>query len=155
MLLVFSLVSALFYGCEGNDHSNTVSLNPIAGDRLYIPSGYKDELKAKQLKEVEAFPYFKSPFIAIAENTSGNQIAVIFRDSGEISEVPLLVKYNEIVNVVKSRGIHILLPSTSPSDTFKNLKILEINKKLVWSYDDGTNKLYLDLEGNEMNNPFH
>jgi hypothetical protein len=105
-------------------------------------------LKAKNLTEIVPMPYFKSPFISIAKNTIGDQFAVIFRDSGQTEVVKLPVKYEEIVKIIELKGFNIY----SSTSSLKNLHLFEINNKLVWNYEEDK-KIYLDLDGNEIN-PF-
>jgi hypothetical protein len=154
MLLVLTVFSTMLFGCgeENNKKSttpNSETNNDTTGDKLYVPKEYKQILKTKNLTEIVALPYFKSPFISIAKNTTGDQFAVIFRDSGQTEVAKLPIKYEGIVKTIESKGFNI----NSSTSSLKNLHLFEINKKLVWNYEEGSMKIYLDLDGKEVN-PF-
>ncbi|WP_201001538.1 hypothetical protein [Paenibacillus glycanilyticus] len=120
----------------------------VAGDELYIPEGYEEKLKALDLTEVAALPYFSSPFITVAEDQSGQQYAVLFDKSGEVRQERLSLKYDEIIDSLQRKGYKI---DQAPNKL--NLHLFEINHNLYWSYSDGEASVYLDGKGNEAD-PF-
>lgn len=128
---------------------------PVAGDSLYVPEGYRAKLEAAGLQEIEDFPYFTAPFIAVVKDAGGREAAALFDRTGAFRTVPLPVAYEQIVQAMQKRGIPIPTPlhATQPSAAFRNLHLFEIGSALFWNYDDGTTRLYLDLEGREAD-PF-
>ncbi|WNR43843.1 hypothetical protein [Paenibacillus roseipurpureus] len=147
LLVVLILINLTLNGCSNQEGQSNTSEDVVAGDTLYVPEGYQNKLASLQLKEVVAMPYFRSPFISVAQDSNGTQFAVIFRESGEIDRQQLPVTYIEIINLIKSKvGYKVYLPDGN----FKNLHLFEINENLVWSYYDGKNKLYVDKEGREI-----
>jgi hypothetical protein len=146
LLVVLSLINLTLNGCSNQKVQSNNSGNVVAGDSLYVTEGYQKKLESLKLTEVVAMPYFKSPFICVAQDSNGTQFAVIFRESGEIYREQLPVRYQEIINLIESKvGYKVYLSD----ENFKNIHLFEINGNLVWSYDDGKNKLYLDKEGRE------
>jgi hypothetical protein len=152
MIMIVGVFSMLF-GC--GDRSENVSsggqtpnADAVAVDPLFIPVGYKKILKEKELTEIAAMPYFKSPFITIAENKSHDQFAVIINETGETKVTKLPIKLEDILKVLESKGFKISVSNVY----FKNLHLFEINNKLVWNYEEDKT-IYLDLDGNEIN-PF-
>ncbi|ACT02575.1 hypothetical protein [Paenibacillus sp. JDR-2] len=139
VLIMFAVISIA--GCSSNK-------GDIAGDELYIPEGYAEKLKAQDLTEVAALPYFSSPFITVAEDRSGQQYAVLFDRSGEIRQERLPVKYEVIIELLKSKGY-----KSDQMSNERNLHLFEINHNLYWSYSDGEASVYLDGKGNETD-PF-
>lgn len=138
----------MIFGC-GNDSdsvSNQTS-EEVAGNPLFIPENYEQILKEAELTEIVAMPYFKSPFFTIANNQNNEQVAVMIRDTGEVTIIKLPKTLEEIIQVLAAKGFSI----TTSNTLFKNLHLLEINKRLVWSYVEAN--IYLDLEGNEID-PF-
>jgi hypothetical protein len=122
----------------------------ISGDKLYITEGYKQQLSAMKLTEVAALPYFTQPFICIAQNAQGQQFAVVFRASEKTEAVKLPLTYEDIIHRVESEGFQVKDETAS----LGNLRLFEINKSLVWNFNDGTGKVYLDLEGKVITDPF-
>ena len=137
MILTFFCTTCLGCGKEA-----------ITGNSFFIPKGYEQILKAKGLSEIAAMPYFKSPFITIAKNNNEDQFAVIIRDTGETEVVKLPVKIEGILKILELKGFKI----TASNIYFKNLHLFEINKRLVWNYEEDA-KIYLDLESKEID-PF-
>jgi hypothetical protein len=140
-LFVIMIIMIVFIGCNNM---------AISGDKLYITEGYKQQLSAMNLTEVAALPYFTQPFICIAKNAKEQQLAVIFRNSEKPAVVKLPLTYEEIIHRVESEGFQV----KSGTDSFGNLHLFEINKNLVWNFGDGTGKVYLDLEGKVVTDPF-
>jgi hypothetical protein len=83
VLIMFAVIGLA--GCSSNK-------GDAAGDELYIPEGYLQQLQVLELTEVAALPYFTSPFITVAEDRSGEQYAVLFDKSGEVRQEKLPVK---------------------------------------------------------------
>ncbi|MDR6552564.1 hypothetical protein [Paenibacillus qinlingensis] len=142
LLVVLCLIN--LNGCSNQKVQSNNSKDSVAGDTLYVPEGYQKKLESLQLTEVVAMPYFKSPFISVAQDSNGTQFAVIFRESGEIVHEQLPVKYIEIIKIIESKGYNI-----KSSVNYKNLHLFQINGNIVWSYADGNKKLYVDKEGRE------
>ncbi|GMK42928.1 hypothetical protein PghCCS26_00550 [Paenibacillus glycanilyticus] len=138
LVLVFVIIIA---GCSSNK-------GDVAGDELYILEGYEEKLKALDLTEVAALPYFSSPFITVAEDQSGQQYAVLFDKSGEVRQERLSLEYEEIIDSLQRKGYKI---DQAPNKL--NLHLFEINHNLYWSYGDGEASVYLDGKGNEAD-PF-
>lgn len=138
MLALISLVQC------GSDPSNDIKI----GNKLYIPDGYESKLESLKLTEVAALPYFSSPFITVAKDKDGKQYAVLYYNSGEVRQEELPVKYEEMISLLDNKGYKI-----KEQGNVQNLHLFEINKKLIWNYGDGENKIYLDLKGDEIN-PF-
>ncbi|MBO9608546.1 MAG: hypothetical protein J7639_21510 [Paenibacillaceae bacterium] len=128
---------------------------PVAGDSLYVPDGYRAKLEAAGLREIAAFPYFTAPFIAVVQDAGGREQAALFDRAGAMRTVPLPVTYEKTVQAIQKRGIPVPTPPASPQPTaeFRNLHLFEIGSALYWCYDDGTTRLYLDLNGRETD-PF-
>ncbi|UJF36127.1 hypothetical protein [Paenibacillus hexagrammi] len=147
LLVVLALINLTLNGCSNQKVQSNKS-GDVAGDSLYVPEGYQKKLESLKLTEVVAMPYFKSPFISVAQDSNGTQFAVIFRESGEIDRVQLPVRYVEIMNLIESKGYKIKL-----SENNKNLHLFEIKGNIVWNYAEGDKKLYLDKEGKEID-PF-
>jgi len=150
---------------------------PVAGDSLYVPDGYRAKLEAAGLREIAAFPYFTAPFIAVVQDAGGREQAALFDRAGAMRTVPLPVTYEQTVQAIQNnptkrgfrfgaysgtlrgpqekRGIPVPTPPASPQPTaeFRNLHLFEIGSALYWCYDDGTTRLYLDLNGRETD-PF-
>jgi hypothetical protein len=144
-LFIIMILMIVLTGCNIMENNQAIS-----GDKLYITEGYKQQLSAMNLTEVAALPYFTQPFICIAKNAEGQQYAVVFRTSEKPAAVKLPMTYEEIILRVESEGFQV----ESGTVSFGNLHLFEINKNLVWNFDDGTGKVYLDLEGKVVTDPF-
>ncbi|WP_308639651.1 hypothetical protein [Paenibacillus silvisoli] len=133
LLLVFSSIAI---GCtKAAEDSNSA----VAGDRLYIAEGYKQQLEAMKLTEDVALPYFHSPFIVVAHDRAGKQSAVIFPEHGEARTVKLEVGYDEIIRIIAMKGFAVNEPPNR-----ENVHLFEIGGSLFWSYNDGSGQIYLD-----------
>lgn len=120
----------------------------VARDALYVPDDYQSEISALGLRVIVAQPYYRSPFIAIVEDSAGKQSAIIFCDQQQPELIALPKTYEEIVEKLGE--------SEKPlTETQKeNLHLLEIDGKLYWNYESNKNgSLYLNLEGIEQS-PF-
>ncbi len=135
------LIPLLTAACD-QSHEN------LAGDALYVPDGYQSEISALGLRVIAAKPYYRSPFIAIVEDSEGQQSAMIFRDQEKPELIALPKTYEEIVEELG----HNEKPLTQISK--ENIHLLEINGKLYWNYESSERgSVYLNLEGIEQS-PF-
>ncbi|OWR28475.1 hypothetical protein CDO73_18150 [Saccharibacillus sp. O23] len=120
----------------------------VTGDTLYVPDGYQSEVSALGLRVIAAKPYYRSPFIAIVEDSEGKQSAMIFRDQEKPELIALPKTYEEIVEQLGQNE----KPLTQISK--ENIFLLEINGKLYWNYESSERgSVYLNLEGIEQS-PF-
>lgn len=151
VLFLLIVLSFCMLGC--NQKQDQVKANSkngdVVGDKLYISDGYKQKLKAMDLIEVAALPYFHSPFIVVAKDNNGNQSAVIFYENGETKTVKLPVKYEEIIKIIKKNGFNI-----NASQNLSNLHLFEIKQNVFWNYEDGDGNIYLDTEGQVVVDPY-
>lgn len=145
IIFVIVVITVALLGCE----KVTEQKPPVAGNKLYIPQGYEEQLTALNLTEVVSLPYFSKPFICIAKDTVGQQYAVIFYSSDSAKTVKLPVLYEEILKKIESQGFNV----KNGTVYAKNLHLFEIDKSLFWNFEDGTGKIYLTLNG-EVTDPF-
>jgi hypothetical protein len=141
IIALFTAVAAALSGCVGS---------PVSGDKLFIPEGYEEQLAGMSLTEVAALPYFTQPFICVAKDKQGSQYAVLFRSSGKVDTVTLPISYEKIVHLIQAEGFDL----TRDPNSLWNLHLFEIGDTLYWHFDDGTGKVYMDLEGKVTSNPF-
>lgn len=142
-----------FVGCGNGVIPNNPETSPsaVAEDKLYIPENYKTQLESLKLTEVISLPYFHEPFICIAKDASGQQFAIVFHSLESEKMVKLPISYEKIINVIESNGFKVEINTSS---SFQNIRMFEINKKLFWNYSDGTGKIFLNLNGEVVTNPW-
>jgi len=144
MLILLLAIAVISSSCHNN--SSSEGNEEVTVNHLFIPENYQQILEEKQLTEIAAMPYFKSPFITVASNDDGELFAVLIRDTGEVELTPLPLSLEDIIPVVEAEGFAV----TESEASLQNLSLLEINNQLVWTY---VGEIYLDLEGNEVD-PF-
>jgi len=145
-LMILLAIVMMSSACGNHIHSSNEGNEEVTVDHFFIPENYLKILEEKQLTEIAAMPYFKSPFITIASNDDGEQFAVLIRDTGEVELTQLPLSLEDIIPVVEAEGFAV----TETEASLQNLSLLEINNQLVWTY---VGEIYLDLEGNEVD-PF-
>lgn len=143
IIFIIVVIAFTLLGCEG------VPEQEQPGNKFFNPQGYEKQLNALNLTEVVSFPYFSKPFICVAKDGGGQQYAVIFHSSDSINTVKLPVSYEDILKRVESHGFNVEIGTTNA----ENLHLFEINNNLFWNFEDGTGKIYLNLNG-EVTNPF-
>lgn len=152
-LLLFIMVAGvcmMLFGCgDQSNQSVNDSSEKVAVNKLFIPDDYESILKELELTEIVAKPRFKSPFFTIARNQNNEQLVVLIRDTGEVTTTKLPKTLEEIIQVLQAKGFSI----TASNENYENLLLLEINKQIVWNYEEDS-KVYLNLEGNEID-PFN
>ncbi|MBP1967540.1 hypothetical protein [Paenibacillus aceris] len=145
-LILLTLMSLTLFGCEGSPQQK----DAVSGDKLYIPEGYKTQLTSLKLTEAVSLPYFTKPFICVAKDQEQQQFAVVFYTESKIKTVKLLISYEEVIKRIESKGFNIKIGTTS----LQNLHLFEINNELYWNFEDGTGKIYLNLQGEVVTDPF-
>jgi|GEM_PF-675136 len=145
MLILLLAIAVISSSCHNN--SSSEGNEEVTVNHLFIPENYQQILEEKQLTEIAAMPYFKSPFITVASNDDGEQFAVLIRDTGEVELTPLPRSLEEIVLILEEKDVAFAETKVQ----LENLSLLEINNQLVWTSHVG--EVFLDLEGNEVD-PF-
>lgn len=140
-LIIFCMY--LLIGCQHKDNGMVV------GNKLFVVEGYQHQLKEQGLEEVRTFPYFHEPFIVVAKNFKQEQLAVLYRSSGQIDTIKLPLSYEGILEKLATYGY----PVKSSPIEMENVYLFEINRKMVWSYDNKGETVYLSDKG-ELINPF-
>jgi hypothetical protein len=91
--------------------------------------------------------------------TSG-EVALFYRRTGSLitgmmallhrNIQKLTITYKAIIKRIESQGFNIKIGTTS----VQNLHLFEINNDLFWNFEDGTGKIYLNLKGEVVKDPF-